>query len=205
MRVTQTIFGAGAVYVLAVCAFYSQSPAKPKPQKPTATSAQSSARTANSSTAGSLPLLMDITASTGIHFEHLSSPEQKYIVESMSGGVALLDYDGDGWLDIYFTNAPSVSMALAGKKAKGALYHNNHDGTFTDVTDKAGVGNPCWAMGAAVADVTNDGRPDLLISCFGGVVLYHNNGDGTFSDATAKSGLSKDSGWATGASFGDYY
>jgi hypothetical protein len=152
----------------------------------------------------STPKLQDITASTGIYFEHLSSPEQRYIVESMSGGVALFDYDGDGWLDIYFTNAPSVSMALAGKKAKGALYHNNHDGTFTDVTDKAGVGNPCWAMGAAVADVTNDGRPDLLISCFGGVVLYHNNGDGTFTDATAKSGLSKDSGWATGVAFGDY-
>jgi hypothetical protein len=150
------------------------------------------------------PKLKDITASTGIRFEHLSSPEQRYIVESMSGGVALLDYDGDGWLDIYFTNAPSVAMTLAGKKAKGALYHNNHDGTFTDVTDKAGVGYPCWAMGAAVADVTNDGLPDLLISCFGGVVLYHNNGDGTFTDVTAKSGLSKDSGWATGAAFGDY-
>ncbi len=154
--------------------------------------------------AESTPKLQDITASTGIRFEHLSSPEQRYIVESMSGGVALFDYDGDGWLDIYFTNAPSVSMVLAGRKAKGALYHNNHDGTFTDVTDKAGVGNPCWAMGAAVADVTNDGRPDLLISCFGGVVLYHNNGDGTFTDVTAKSGLSKDSGWATGVAFGDY-
>jgi hypothetical protein len=154
--------------------------------------------------AGYTPKLEDITASTGIHFEHLSSPEQRYIVESMSGGVALFDYDGDGWLDIYFTNAPSVSMSLAGKKAKGALYRNNHDGTFTDVTDKAGVGYPCWAMGAAVADVTNDGRPDLLISCFGGVVLYHNNGDGTFTDVTAKSGLSKDKGWATGVAFGDY-
>src|SRR5665213_3448456 len=87
-----------------------------------------------------VPQLVDITASTGIHFEHLSSPEQKFIVESMSGGVALFDYDGDGWLDIYFTNAPSVAMTLAGKKAKGALYHNNHDGTFTDVTEKAGVG-----------------------------------------------------------------
>ena len=122
----------------------------------------------------------------------------------MSGGVALLDYDGDGWLDIYFTNAPSVSMALAGKKARSALYRNNHDGTFTDVTDKAGVGYPCWAMGAAVADTTNDGRPDLLVTCFGGVVLYHNNGDGTFTDVTARSGLAKDTGWATGATFGDY-
>jgi enediyne biosynthesis protein E4 len=150
------------------------------------------------------PVLTDITASTGIHFEHLASPEQKYIVESMSGGVALFDYDGDGWLDIFFTNSPSVSMALAGKKAKSALYHNNHDGTFTDVTDKAGVGYPCWAMGVAVGDYNTDGRPDLAVSCFGGVVLYRNNGDGTFTDVTKAVGLDKDTGWATGIAFGDY-
>ena len=150
------------------------------------------------------PQLVDITSSTGIHFDHLSSPEQRYIVESMSGGVALIDYDGDGWPDIYFTNAPNVAMALKGEKAKSALYHNNHDGTFTDVTDKAGVGYPCWTMGASVADYDGDGRPDLLVSCFGGVVLYRNNGDGTFTDVTAKSGLSKDHGWATGAVWGDY-
>jgi len=151
-----------------------------------------------------LPQLVDITGSTSIKFEHLSSPEQKYIVESMSGGVALIDYDRDGWPDIYFTNAQSVEMALAGKKARSALYHNNHNGTFTDVTDKAGVGYPCWAMGAAVGDYNNDGRPDLLVTCFGGVVLYRNNGDGTFTDVTRQSGLSNDSGWATGAAFGDY-
>jgi len=151
-----------------------------------------------------LPQLVDIIGSTSIKFEHLSSPEQKYIVESMSGGVALIDYDRDGWPDIYFTNAQSVEMALAGKKARSALYHNNHNGTFTDITDKAGVGYPCWAMGAAVGDYNNDGRPDLLVTCFGGVVLYRNNGDGTFTDVTRQSGLSNDSGWATGAAFGDY-
>ncbi len=151
-----------------------------------------------------LPQLVDITASTGIKFDHLSSPEQKYIVESMSGGVALIDYDRDGWPDIYFTNAQSVDMALAGKKARSALYHNNHDGTFTDVTDKAGVGYPCWAMGAVVGDYNNDGWPDLLVTCFGGVVLYRNNGDGTFTDVTKQAGLRNDSQWATGAAFGDY-
>jgi enediyne biosynthesis protein E4 len=151
-----------------------------------------------------LPQLVDITASTGIKFDHLSSPEQKYIVESMSGGVALIDYDRDGWPDIYFTNAQSVDMALAGKKARSALYHNNHDGTFTDVTDKAGVGYPCWAMGAVVGDYNNDGWPDLLVTCFGGVVLYRNNGDGTFTDVTKQAGLSDDSQWASGAAFGDY-
>jgi enediyne biosynthesis protein E4 len=151
-----------------------------------------------------VPQLIDITASTGIHFEHLSSPEQKFIVESMSGGVALIDYDGDGWLDIYFTGAPSVAMQLEGKKARSALYHNNHDGTFTDVTDKAGVASPCWAMGVAVGDYNNDGRPDLAVSCFGGVVLYRNNGDGTFTDVTKAAHLDKDVGWATGVTFGDY-
>jgi len=151
-----------------------------------------------------LPQLVDITVSTGIQFDHLSSPEQKYIVESMSGGVALIDYDRDGWPDIYFTNAQSVEMALAGKKSRSALYHNNRDGTFTDVTDKAGVGYPCWAMGAVVGDYNNDGWPDLLVTCLGGVVLYRNNGDGTFTDVTKQAGLSDDSGWASGAAFGDY-
>jgi len=153
---------------------------------------------------GALPQLVDITDSTGINFNHLSSPEQKYIVESMSGGVALIDYDRDGWPDIYFTNAQSVEMALAGKKARSALYHNNHDGTFTDVTEKAGVGDPCWAMGAVVGDYNNDGWPDLLVTCFGGVVLYRNNSDGTFTDVTKQVGLAGDKGWATGATFGDY-
>lgn len=150
------------------------------------------------------PQLIDITTSTEIKFEHLSSPDQRYIVESMGGGVALLDYDGDGWLDIYFTNSPSVQMELEGKKAKSALFHNNHDGTFSDVTDKAGIGYPCLAIGAAVGDYNHDGKPDLIVSCFGGVVLYRNNGDGTFTDVTKQSGLDKDVGWATGVTFGDY-
>ncbi len=150
------------------------------------------------------PKLVDITSSTGIHFEHLSSPEAKFIVESMSGGVALIDYDRDGWPDIYFTNAQTVTMTEHGVKARSALYHNNHDGTFTDVTDKTGVGSPCWAMGAAVGDYDNDGWPDLLVTCLSGVVLYRNNGDGTFKDVTKASGLGSDSGWATGAAFGDY-
>ena len=148
--------------------------------------------------------LVDITARTGIHFDHMSTPDARYIVESMSGGVALIDYDQDGYPDVYFTNAASVEMGLAGKKAKSALYRNNHDGTFTDVTDKAGVGYPCWAMGATVGDYNNDGRPDLLVTCFGGVVLYRNNSNGTFTDVTKQAGLSGDNGWATGASFGDY-
>ena len=151
-----------------------------------------------------LPQLADITASTGIRFNHLASPDKKYIVESMSGGVALIDYDRDGWPDIYFTNAPDVDMQLAGKKARSALFHNNHDGTFTDVTDKAGVGYPCWANGAVVGDYNNDGWPDLLVTCFGGVVLYRNNGGATFTNVTREAGLAGDTMWAMGAAFGDY-
>jgi hypothetical protein len=150
-----------------------------------------------------LPQLVDVTDSTGIKFEHLSSSDKKYIVESMAGGVALIDYDRDGLPDIYFTNAPTVDMALAGQKARSALYHNNGDGTFTDVTDKAGVGYPCFAMGAVVGDYNNDGWPDLLVTCLGGIVLYRNNGDGTFTDVTKQAGLN-DVQFATGAAFGDY-
>ena len=174
-----------------------------KAQAPTPIGRQSAPVVTKTSTIG-YPELVDITAATGIHFNHLSSPEQKFIVESMSGGVALIDYDRDGWPDIYFTNAQTVDMALNGKKARSTLYRNNHDGTFTDVTDKAGVGHPCWASGAVVGDYKNDGWPDLLVTCFGGVVLYRNNGNGTFTDVTKEAGLNRDDMWATGAAFGDY-
>jgi len=168
------------------------------------TTAKDAAKAEATEPARDYPELLDVTASTGIKFEHLSSPEQKFIVESMSGGVALIDYDRDGWPDIYFTNAQSVEMAQRGQKARSALYHNNRDGTFTDVTDKAGIGYPCWAMGAVVGDYNNDGWPDLLVTCFGGVVLYKNNGDGTFTNVTKSAGLGDDQMWATGAAFGDY-
>ena len=149
------------------------------------------------------PQLVDITKASGIDFTHLAAPEKKYIVESMSGGVIVIDYDRDGWPDLYFTNAPTVEMALKGQRAKGALYHNNHDGTFTDVTAKAGIASPCFAMGGAVADYDNDGWPDLYVTCLGGNVLYHNNGDGTFTDVTAKAGVA-DGRWSAGAAFADY-
>jgi enediyne biosynthesis protein E4 len=205
MGVKKAVWVAGALSLLAAPSMFSQSPAGPKTAVQSGpASAQSAAPKPSDADSSRLPQLVDITSSTGIHFEHLSSPEQKYILESMSGGVALIDYDRDGWPDIYFTNAQSVEMARSGKKARSALYHNNRDGTFTDVTEKAGVGYPCWAMGVAVGDYNNDGWPDLLVTCFGGVVLYRNNGDGTFTDVTKQAGLASDTGWATGAAFGDY-
>ena len=150
-----------------------------------------------------IPQLEDITAKSGITFSHTADPSKKYIVESMSGGVILFDYDHDGWLDIYFTNAPTVDMAVKGQSSAGVLYHNNHDGTFSDATAKSGLNKPCFAMGGAVGDYDNDGWPDLYETCLGGNVLYHNNGDGTFTDVTAKAGVA-DGRWSTGASFGDY-
>ena len=167
----------------------------PSPPPPGAKSTKCSSRP--------IPQLEDITAKTGITFKHTSDPAKKYIVESMSGGVIVFDYDRDGWPDIYFTNAPSVEMALKGQKAPGKLYHNNHDGTFTDVSEKSGLNSPCFAMGGAVGDYDNDGWPALYLTCFGGNVLYHNNGDGTFTDVTSKAGVA-DGRWSTGASFGDY-
>ena len=150
-----------------------------------------------------VPQFDDITSQTGITFKHTSDPAKKYIVESMSGGVILFDYDRDGWPDIYFTNAPTVEMTLKGAKSLGALYHNNHDGTFTDVTARSGLSTACMAMGGAVGDYNNDGWPDLYITCLGGNILYRNNGDGTFTNVTAKAGVA-DGRWSTGAAFGDY-
>ena len=150
-----------------------------------------------------IPQLEDITQKAGIRFTHSSAPENRYIVESMSGGVILVDYDRDGWPDIYFTNAPTVEMALRGETAPGALYHNNHDGTFTDVTARSGMQTPCFGMGGAVGDYDNDGWPDIYLTCLAGNVLYHNNGDGTFTDVTPKAGV-RDGRWSTGAAFADY-
>jgi enediyne biosynthesis protein E4 len=180
---------------VAAAAFCQGGHPTPSPPPPGAKSVVCAGRT--------IPQLEDITAKIGITFQHSSDPEKKYINESMSGGVILFDYDRDGWLDIYFTNAPTVEMQKKGETSRSALYHNNHDGTFTDVTDKAGVGKPCFAMGGAVGDYDNDGWPDLYVTCMGGNVLYHNNGDGTFTNVAKSAGV-MDGRWSAGAAFGDY-
>ena len=146
---------------------------------------------------------VDVTSQAGIKFKHMSSPEKKYIVESMSGGVALFDYDNDGYLDIYFVNSLTVDMVKSKQKTPSSLYHNNGDGTFTDVTDKAAVGDIGWGMGVAIGDYNNDGWDDIYVTCLGPNHLLRNNGNGTFTDVTQKAGVG-DPRWSSGAAFVDY-
>src|SRR5262245_47460496 len=147
---------------------------------------------------------VDVTKAAGITFSNFSSPDKKFIVESMSGGVAFFDFDNDRRLDIYLVNSYTVEAALAKRpRPPAALYRNRGDGTFEDVAIKAGVSDPGWAMGAAVADYDNDGFDDLYVTCFGPNRLYRNRGNGTFSDATDKAGVA-DPRFSTGAAWGDY-
>jgi hypothetical protein len=145
----------------------------------------------------------DVTKDSGITFSHVWSPDKKYILESMSGGVALFDFDRDGFLDVYLVNAPTVATAGNPRSARSELWRNRGDGTFADVTDKAGVGYPGWGMGAAVGDFDNDGWDDLYVTCYGRNRLYRNNGNQTFSDVTDRAGVG-DLRWSTGAAFADY-
>ena len=148
----------------------------------------------------------DIAASAGLaSWTHrMGSPEKNFILEAVGSGVALLDYDNDGWLDIYLVNGSSFDV-LAGKATPphAALFHNNHDGTFTDVTAKAGVANDRWGFGAVVGDFDNDGWPDIYVSNYGKNRLYRNNHDGTFTDVAVKAGVALGN-WSTGATWGDY-
>src|SRR6266699_1873482 len=151
-------------------------------------------------------VFVDITKQAGLDkFHHRSgTPEKATILETPGSGVALLDYDNDGWLDIYLLNG-STFAALKGKEPapRAMLLHNNHDGTFTDVTAKAGVANERWGFGVAVGDYDNDGWPDIYIANYGKNRLYHNNHDGTFTDVAAKAGVQL-GGWSAGPSWGDY-
>ena len=159
-----------------------------------------------------LPVFIDVTAKAGISFELLSSrTPQKYLIESMPGGVAMLDYDGDGFEDLFFVNGgrlqnpmpPGAAPDKSDPKYWNRLYHNNGNGTFTDVTAKAGLQGHSYGMGVAVGDYDNDGRPDLYVTNFGRNILYHNNGDGTFTDVTEKAGVAG-GGWSSSALFVDY-
>ncbi len=151
-------------------------------------------------------VFQDIAAKAGLtKWRHtMGTPEKKAILEATGSGVALLDYDQDGWLDIYMVNG-STYDAMAGKvpAPHAALFHNNHDGTFTDVTVKAGLTNERWGFGVAVGDYDNDGWPDLFVANYGKSRLYRNNHDGTFTDQAEKAGVQL-SNWSSGPTFGDY-
>ena len=145
----------------------------------------------------------DITRDAGITFQHHAAPEKKYIVESMSGGVAMLDFDNDGLVDLYFVDSLTVDTAKTPSAARSALYRNLGGGKFQDVTDKAGVGHPGWGMGVCTADVDGDGWEDMYVTGLGGNHLYRNKHDGTFEDITARAGVGA-GGWSAGCGFADY-
>jgi hypothetical protein len=151
-------------------------------------------------------LYQDIAQKAGLTTWHhqMGSPSKQYIIESIGSGVALLDYDNDGWMDIYLVNGSTLA-AVAGKATPphASLFHNNHDGTFTDVTQKAGVANDRWGFGVAVGDYDNDGWPDFYVTNFGSNRLYHNNHNGTFTDVAEKARVALGN-WSTGATWGDY-
>jgi hypothetical protein len=148
----------------------------------------------------------DVAAKAGLATwaHRMGTPAKNTIIETVGSGVALLDYDNDGWLDIYLVNG-STFEASAGKgpAPHAALFHNNHDGTFTDVASKAGVVNDRWGFGAVVGDYDNDGWPDIYVTNYGKNRLFHNNRDGTFTDVAEKAGVTLGN-WSSGATWGDY-
>jgi len=167
-----------------------------------------------SATATSGPIL-ELRLPPGLDFTLQNSPTpQKYLIETMPGGVALLDYNNDGLLDIFFVNGGHVTSPMktpedfdrSNPRYWNRLYRQNKGGSFTDVTEQAGLakaGDGNYGMGVAVGDYDNDGHPDLYVTSYGKNILYHNNGDGTFTDVTAKAGVAA-GGWSVSAGFFDY-
>ena len=146
----------------------------------------------------------DITQKAGIKFVHNNAAfGKKYLPETMGPGVAFIDYDNDGWQDIFLVSGTDWPGHLS-KHSTPKLYHNNHDGTFTDVTHKAGLDFEMFGMGVAVGDYDNDGYDDLFVTALGQSHLFHNNGNGTFTDVTQKAGLLGPNEFSTGAAWVDY-
>jgi len=147
---------------------------------------------------------VDVTSQSGIHFKHNSGAfGKKYLPETMGAGVCVIDYDNDGWQDIFFVNSMDWPAKKGGAKSYPALYHNNHDGTFTDVTREAGLAIETYGMGCAVGDYDNDGFDDLYLTTVGSNHLFHNLGNGKFADVTAKAGVASP-GFSASAVWFDY-
>jgi hypothetical protein len=148
----------------------------------------------------------DVRKAAGLDFlQDGTGTDEKYYLETMGTGVGWIDYDQDGLMDLYFVQSAATDIYKPPHPLRSALYHNNGDGTFTDVTEKAGVGGTGhYGQGVAVADYDNDGFPDLYVTGYQGAILYHNNGDGTFTDVTKKAGVGDEGNWSTSAAWIDY-
>jgi hypothetical protein len=150
------------------------------------------------------PFVEHPSSTSGITFKHTAGHStEKYLPETTGAGCAFLDYDNDGWLDIYFVNSGKCDFFTPTQPLRNALYHNNRDGTFSDVTEKAGVAGGGYGQGVAVGDYDGDGFPDIYVTQYGRSILYHNNGDGTFTDVTEKAGVAAP-GWSSSAVWFDY-
>jgi enediyne biosynthesis protein E4 len=150
---------------------------------------------------------VDIARQAGLTMMNVSGGDKhkEFIIETTGNGAVVFDYDNDGWPDIFLPNGSTVEGFPPGQAPTAHLYHNNRDGTFSDVTEKAGLVRAGWGQGACVGDYDNDGYLDLFVTFWGRSVLYHNNGDGTFTDVTKQAGLeTTGSEWSTGCSFLDY-
>src|SRR5215467_7458265 len=168
----------------------------PSPQK------KRPAAAARSSDAGCPVVFTDVAQTVGLKFTHeRGATAEHQLPETMGSGVAWLDYDNDGWMDLYVVQSGPFPEN-GSPRAQDRLFHNNGDGTFTDVTAKAGLKDTAYGMGVVAADYDNDGYVDLFVTNYGHNILYHNNGDGTFTDVTEKAGV-KGSGWSTSAAWVD--
>jgi enediyne biosynthesis protein E4 len=160
-----------------------------------------------SNTAKPIAFFTDEAAKAGITMKNVFGgvDSKKYIIETTGTGVAIFDYDNDGWPDIFVVNGTTLDAPPSASGPTNHLYRNNHDGTFTDVTEKAGLRHTGWGQGVCVGDYDNDGYEDLYVTYYGKNVLYHNNGDGTFSDVSAKAGVDgAGKAWGSGCAFVDY-
>ena len=150
---------------------------------------------------------INVAKEAGLNVKTLFGGEHKnkYLLETTGCGVAFYDYDNDGWLDIFLVNGSRLEGFAPGKEPMSHLFKNNRDGTFTDVTAKAGVGHAGWGQGVCIGDYDNDGYEDLFVTYFGKNILYHNNGNGTFTDVSEKAGVAgSGKRWNTGCAFVDY-